>query len=73
MPSHYMVILHPIVDYCYGVTCGGHGLCLNDYARRDYYCQCDDGWIGTDCDLQRCDHHLTCAHGSRCQCVSMQS
>ena len=55
------------VDYCHGQQCGTHGLCRNDFIARTYYCECDAGWIGDNCDMQRCDHLLTCTHGARCQ------
>ena len=35
------------IDDCAGVTCSGHGQCVDGVAS--YTCECDVGYTGNDC------------------------
>uniref|UniRef100_H2YPU7 ZP domain-containing protein n=1 Tax=Ciona savignyi TaxID=51511 RepID=H2YPU7_CIOSA len=38
-------------DACSGVTCNNKGTCdANPAYTRGYWCECDDGWAGQDCN-----------------------
>ena len=62
-------ILHP--DACPG-GCGDHGKCDTSTKK----CECDKGWIGTQCQQRflecpaNCSGHGSCAHSTgKCSCV----
>ena len=68
------------VDYCYGVRhCSGHGTCreislspLGGAAAtsgivRGYQCDCDHGYEGLHCDVQRCVDGVACMNGGSCR------
>ena len=51
---------------CYGVTCSGRGICTD--ADGAYNCNCDEGYIGRDCEISESDCRLEFCNG-RGECM----
>ena len=58
-------------DACYGVTCQNGGTCRDNQhvVGGDYLCDCDYGFHGRHCELQRCTESFTCYNEGLCTYV----
>ena len=68
----YLLVI--TVDYCHGIRdCSGHGACreipLNGPTNggRGFICECDQGFEGVDCSIQRCVGGSACMNGGVCR------
>ena len=62
------------VDYCHGIRdCSGHGTCREipmngpTNGARGFTCDCDQGFEGVYCDIQRCTGGSACMNGGLCR------
>ncbi|XP_022095847.1 neurogenic locus notch homolog protein 1-like [Acanthaster planci] len=58
-------------DACHDDPCQNGGICDYDYFTNGYYCACQEGWTGQNCQIAshttscadiRCEHGGTCFH-----------
>ena len=59
-------------DLCDGHSCL-HGACIADVTSASRSCHCVDGWMGENCDQQRCHSDVVCLNGGECRCERFES